>query len=149
MVSPKLYDDLLMDHIKNARNYYALDDASRTASGVNPLCGDEVTVYLKLTENCVEEIAFQCTCCGISMASASIMTQSLRGKETGDALTAIRAFACLLATPSEVGVTTDTNEHAVIEAVRRFPTRMQCALLPWVTLEAALQGRVAAAVSGQ
>jgi nitrogen fixation NifU-like protein len=149
MVAPKLYDDLLMDHIKNARNYYALHDASRTASGVNPLCGDEVTVYLKLDEDRLQEIAFQCTCCGISMASASIMTQSMRGKETGDALASIRAFADLLATPSDVGVTAGANEHAVLDAVRRFPTRIRCALLPWVTLEAALQGRAVATVSRQ
>jgi nitrogen fixation NifU-like protein len=144
MAAPKLYDDLLMDHIKNARNYHALHDASRTASGTNPLCGDEVTVYLKIDEERVQEVSFQCTCCGISMASASIMTQSMRGKETGEALALIRAFAELLATPPDVGVTADANEHAVLDAVRRFPARMRCALLPWITLEAALQGRAAA-----
>jgi nitrogen fixation NifU-like protein len=142
MSAPKLYDDVLMDHIKNARNYRALDDANRTASGANPLCGDEVTVYLRLDQDCVQKVAFQCTCCGISMASASIMTQSVVGRHARDALAAIRAFADLLATPADRTLAGgDPNQHAVLDTVRRFPTRLQCALLPWITLEAALQGR--------
>jgi nitrogen fixation NifU-like protein len=142
MSAPKLYDDVLMDHIKNARNYRALDDANRTASGANPLCGDEVTVYLRLDRDRVQKVAFQCTCCGISMASASIMTQSVVGSHARDALAAIRAFADLLATPADRSVTGgDANQHAVLDTVRRFPTRLRCALLPWITLEAALQGR--------
>jgi nitrogen fixation NifU-like protein len=141
MSAPKLYDDVLMDHIKNARNYRALDDANRTASGANPLCGDEVTVYLRLDRDRVQKVAFQCTCCGISMASASIMTQSVVGRHAHDALAAIRAFADLLATPADRSATDDANQHAVLDTVRRFPTRLRCALLPWITLEAALQGR--------
>ena len=142
MSAPKLYDDVLMDHIKNARNYCTLDDANRTASGTNPLCGDEVTVYLRLDEGRVQKVAFQCTCCGISMASASIMTQSVLGSHAHDALAAIRAFADLLATPADRELAgDDANQHAVLDAVRRFPARMRCALLPWITLEAALQGR--------
>jgi nitrogen fixation NifU-like protein len=142
MSAPKLYDDVLMDHIKNARNYRALDDANRTASGANPLCGDEVTVYLRLDRDRVQKVAFQCTCCGISMASASIRTQSVGGSHARDALAASRAFADLLATPADRSVTGgDANQHAVLDTVRRFPPRLRCALLPWITLEAALQGR--------
>ncbi|HET6492908.1 MAG TPA: SUF system NifU family Fe-S cluster assembly protein [Burkholderiales bacterium] len=142
MTEPKLYDDVLMDHIKNARNYCALDDANRTASGTNPLCGDEVTVYLRLDQDRVQKVAFQCTCCGISMASASIMTQSVIGSHAHDALASIRAFADLLATPADcVLAGGDANQYAVLDTVRRFPARIRCALLPWITLEAALQGR--------
>ena len=82
------YDDILMDHIKNARNYRAPPDATHTASGSNPLCGDELTVFLKLKENRLEDIAFQCTCCGISMASASVMTESMAGRSAKEALEA-------------------------------------------------------------
>ena len=89
MPEPKLYDDVLMDHIRNARNYAALEDANRTACGANPLCGDDVTVYVKLEDERLERIAFQCTCCGISMASASIMTETLAGRSAADALAEI------------------------------------------------------------
>src|SRR5690349_3558595 len=142
MSAPKLYDDVLMDHIKNARNYCALDDANRTASGTNPLCGDELTVYLRLDEDRVQKVAFQCTCCGISMASASIMTQSMIGAHARDALAAIRAFADFLATPADrIPAGGDADQYAVLDTIRRFPARTRCALLPWITLEAALEGR--------
>ena len=136
------YDDILMDHIKNARNYRAPADATRTASGSNPLCGDELTVFLKLKENRLEDIAFQCTCCGISMASASVMTESMAGRSAKEALEAIRAFATQLRTPSAVPPAAgNAGQQAVLDAVRRFPARRRCALLPWITLEAALEGR--------
>ena len=80
MAVSKAYDDLIMDHIKNARGFRVLADATHHAGGSNPLCGDEVTVYLTLAGERIESAAFQCTCCGISMASASIMTESVRGK---------------------------------------------------------------------
>ena len=136
------YDDILMDHIKNARNYRAPPDATHTASGSNPLCGDELTVFLKLKENRLEDIAFQCTCCGISMASASVMTESMAGRSAKEALEAIRAFATQLRTPSAVPPAAgNAGQQAVLDAVRRFPARRRCALLPWITLEAALEGR--------
>ena len=80
MTESKAYDDLIMDHIKNARNFRALADATHHANGSNPLCGDELTVYIRLGNERIEDAAFQRTCCGISMASASIMTESVRGK---------------------------------------------------------------------
>ena len=136
------YDDILMDHIKNARNYRAPPDATHTASGSNPLCGDELTVFLKLKENRLEDVAFQCTCCGISMASASVMTESMAGRSAKEALEAIRAFATQLRTPSAVPPAAgNAGQQAVLDAVRRFPARRRCALLPWITLEAALEGR--------
>ena len=136
------YDDILMDHIKNARNYRAPADATHTASGSNPLCGDELTVFLKLKENRLEDVAFQCTCCGISMASASVMTESMAGRSAKEALEAIRAFATQLRTPSAVPPAAgNAGQQAVLDAVRRFPARRRCALLPWITLEAALEGR--------
>ncbi len=71
------YDDLIMDHIKNARNYRALADASHNANGHNPLCGDDIAVYVNLHGDRIAEVSFECTCCGISMASASIMTENV------------------------------------------------------------------------
>ena len=140
MTATKLYDDVLMDHIKNARNYCALEKADREASGSNPLCGDEMTVYLRLAGDRVQQLAFQCTCCGVSMASASIMTESLSGMRTADALQAVRNFADVL-TGAQAPAGGDFTHRAVVDAVKRFPSRLRCALLPWLTLEAALLGR--------
>jgi nitrogen fixation protein NifU and related proteins len=147
MMEPKLYDDLLMDHIKNARNYLALEDANRKAFGTNPLCGDDLTVYVRLEGGRVEKVAFLCTCCGISMASASIMTESVRGMNASEAMALIRSFTELLALPARSSAVGASADHrAVIDAVRRYPVRTRCAMLPWMTLAAALEGREQASI---
>ncbi len=133
------YDDLLMDHIKNVRNYSVLDDASHTAAGANPLCGDEMNVYLKVEQDYIRKIAFQCTCCGISMASASIMTEMIKGMRGAAARTLLRAFAAMLsdhtaAPPDSIA----REQRAILDTVRKFPSRHRCAVLPWATLEGAL-----------
>jgi nitrogen fixation NifU-like protein len=138
----KLYDDLVMHHIKNARNYRVLDDADRKASGSNPLCGDELTVYLKIEHDRIEDVAFQCTCCGVSMASASIMTESMRGKCTADARALLAEFVGMLnGVASPPPGSTDSPQRAILATVQEFPVRTRCATLPWVTLEAALDDR--------
>jgi nitrogen fixation NifU-like protein len=147
MSESSLYDDVIMDHIKNARNYRALDDPARRASGINPFCGDEMTVYLRLDPERVEEIAFQCSCCGISMASASMMTELVTGKTVTEIRRLIRAFADFIgrgATEEDASV----HQRALAEVVRRYPVRRRCALLPWLTLEAALDGREEASIAG-
>jgi len=142
MASDNLYDDLIMDHIKNARNYRALDDANHEASGSNPLCGDEITLGLKISDDNVEDIAFQCTCCGISMASASIMTESVRGMRVADARTVLRAFVAMLNNRVDsMRQETDDARRAILATVADFPARTRCAALPWLTLEAALDNR--------
>src|SRR5690348_8991897 len=133
------YDDLILDHIKNARNYHAPEAFDRRASGTNPLCGDEMLVFLKLERNRMTEVAFQCTCCGISMASASLMTELVKGETTEEATRIAREFMTVLKTsgasaPAELG----PASIALVDTVRRFPTRVRCAMLPWVTLEGAL-----------
>lgn len=142
MSDSRLYDELIMDHIKNARNYRALDDANRTAAGSNPLCGDDLTVYVRVERDRLEEVTFLCTCCGVSMASASIMTESMTGKSASDAKALARAFAELLATRADpMSSGGDAAQRAVLTTVRDYPVRMRCAALPWLTLEAALDGR--------
>ena len=81
-----LYDEVLLDHIRNARNYHVLDDANRHGDAVSPVCGDTFTVYVRTTGDVIDEASFQCECCGISMASASIMTDWVRGRSVADAL---------------------------------------------------------------
>jgi nitrogen fixation NifU-like protein len=142
MSGAKGYDDLIMDHIKNARNFHALDDATHSASGSNPLCGDELTVHLRINGDRIENVAFQCTCCGISMASSSIMTESVEGKSVAAAKALLRTMA------DEINAGAGPSPHegepwrrAILETVREFPARTRCAVLPWVTLEAALENR--------
>jgi nitrogen fixation NifU-like protein len=130
------YDVLIMDHIKHARNYTVLDDVNRRAVGINPLCGDELTVYLRIAHERVERITFQCACCGISMASASIMTEMVKGQDTGDARMLLRAFIAILFDQTESRRNSLAREQlAILETVQRFPSRMRCAALRWETLE--------------
>jgi nitrogen fixation NifU-like protein len=134
-----LYDDFVMDHIRNARNYRVLTDADRSASGTSPLCGDEMTVYVKFEDDTVADVAFQCTCCGVSMASASIMTELVKGVRTEQAHALIHEFVTLLTFAANGAGKLMTPERlAMLETVRRFPSRGRCAVLPWVTLERAL-----------
>ena len=97
------YDDFIMDHIKNARNFRALDDADRHAHGSNPLCGDEIDVYLRMDSERIDDAAFQCTCCGVSMASASMMTESIRGRSIAEALSRARTLVAQMNAPAELG----------------------------------------------
>ena len=137
-----IYDDLIMDHIKNARNYRVLDDANRSATGHNPLCGDDVTVYLKLGLETLEDISFQCTACGIAMASTSIMTELVKSMAVADARRLIRTIS---STVNDVGAVRDqeltAGLRAILATVEAFPARTRCAVLAWTTLEAALDGR--------
>jgi nitrogen fixation NifU-like protein len=135
------YDDLVMDHIRNARNYRVPDDANRQASGSNPLCGDDVTLHLKLHGDRVVDAAFQCSCCGISMASASMLTESVSGRTTAEVRSHVRSVIDLIGARTAPGDQPDARVAALLATVREFPARAACALLPWVTLEAALDGR--------
>jgi nitrogen fixation NifU-like protein len=140
------YDDLIMDHIRNARNYQALQNADVRAPGMNPLCGDEVVVYVALEGERIVELAYQCTCCGISMASASIMTQALKEMTTREAATAASDVVAMLTSGDAASACPMTAERtALLETVRRFPARKGCAALPWTTLVSALENVHAAA----
>ena len=142
MANSKAYDDLIMDHIKNARNFRALPDATHHASGSNPLCGDELAVRVTLAGDRIEEVAFECTCCGISMASASIMTESVRGKSGAEARAWLTAFVAALAARGDTAPAgAEPAHYALLKTIQQFPARTRCAMLPWVTLEAALNNR--------
>ncbi len=143
----KLYDDVIMDHIKHARNYRKMADATGQADGVNALCGDNLTVYVRVEDDTVREAAFQCECCGISMASASIMTELVTGKSIEEAK---HIAADLLESFSEQHPEHDAHygKAAVLGIVREFPSRRNCASLAWVTLSAALEGDSQAVLGG-
>lgn len=139
--SNSLYSDVIMDHIRNARNFCELQTANRKAHGVNPLCGDIFNVYVRVEDERVVEASFQCECCGISMASASVMTETIKGRTLGEARLLYRQFERMLTEPAGIGVSGDDGQLAVLSLIGEFPSRVNCALLGWKTLDAALDGR--------
>jgi len=142
MAEARGYDDLIMEHIKNARGYCVLDGATHRADGVNPLCGDEMTVYAMVTGNRLEALGYQCSCCGVSMASASMMSEYAQGKDPAQLRTSVAAFSADLLKHAEPPETTvEPMRHALLKTVRDLPSRTPCAALPWAILAAALDGR--------
>lgn len=142
MAQARGYDDLIMEHIRHAHGYSVLDDATHRASGNNPLCGDEMTVYARINGDRIETVSYQCSCCGISMASASMMSQLLEGQNRLQVETWLPTFiAAIIAHADAPDETADPLRHALLKTVRDLPVRTPCAALPWATFAAALDGR--------
>ncbi len=137
-----LYQEIILDHNKRPRNFGPLPGADHQAEGYNPLCGDQLKVYLRLAEGVIEEVHFEGTGCAISKASASLMTEAVRGKSLAEAEALFGGFHELLTgDPSVRGeAPTELGKLAVFEGVREFPVRVKCATLAWHTLHAALAG---------
>lgn len=138
----ELYQEVLLDHGKNPRNFRHPEDATCAAHGDNPLCGDQLTVYLKVDENgVVSDAAFEGRGCAISVASASLMTELVRGKSEADVRRLFESFH-LLATGDEGEMPVDLSDElerlSVLSGVREFPMRVKCATLAWHTMKAAL-----------
>jgi nitrogen fixation NifU-like protein len=138
-MADSIYDEVILDHVKNARNYREVREADRQAEGINPLCGDSFKVFLKVESGHIRDAAFQCECCGISMASASVMTDLVRDLTLDQAQALAQEFRELVRTRAE-GAGLDTGRQAVLSVVRASPSRSNCALLGWQTLEAAIRG---------
>ena len=139
-----LYQEVILDHGKNPRNFRHPEDATCTAHGDNPLCGDQLTVYLTVDENgVVSDAAFEGRGCAISVASASLMTELVRGKSEADVRRLFEGFH-LLATGDEGEMPSDLTDELdrlqVLSGVREFPMRVKCATLAWHTMKAALLG---------
>jgi len=138
----ELYQEVILDHNKQPRNFHRLEGANRMAEGHNPLCGDQITLYLQVEEDMIGDIAFQGSGCAISRAAASLMTTSVKGKTRGAAEALFHAFHKMVT--AEVDAPADARalgKLAVFSGVREFPIRVKCATLPWHTLRAALEGR--------
>ncbi len=137
----ELYQELILDHNRAPRNYGALTGANRSAIGHNPLCGDQLTLYLRVNGGVVEEIAFEGKGCAISKASASLMTEALKGKTVADAEALYERFHELLTGPPDAKADgRSLGKLAVFSGVREFPVRVKCATLSWHTFHAALHG---------
>jgi nitrogen fixation NifU-like protein len=136
----ELYQSVILDHHKKPRNFRKLADADRSAEGYNPLCGDKVHVYLKLKNGVVQEVSFEGSGCAISTASASMMTESLKGKTREQAEALFRRFHDLLVGDDQATEGPKLGKLEVFSGVREFPVRVKCATLPWHTFLAALHG---------
>ena len=135
----ELYQEVILDHSRKPRNFGTLQNATNAAEGYNPLCGDHYTVYLKLDGDRIQEIGFQGSGCAISKASASIMTEILKGKTRDEAGKIFHQFHDLIMKGDGSGP--ELGKLAVMAGVHKFPNRVKCAILPWHAVEACLQGK--------
>jgi nitrogen fixation NifU-like protein len=133
----ELYRDVILDHNKKPRNFGKLDPADAQADGHNPLCGDRLSVFVKLNGETVEDIRFEGKGCAISTASASLMTEAVKGKDKA-AIGALFKKVHDLLTQQDAVTGTELGKLAALSGVREFPARVKCASLCWHTLNAAL-----------
>lgn len=138
-----LYQEVILDHNRRPRNWGALEAADRRAEGHNPLCGDQLTLTLRLADGRIGEARFEGSGCAISKASASLMTEAIQGKTVGEVDELFAQFHEMLTGDPAVRAQAGPSlgKLAVFEGVREFPVRVKCATLPWHTLRAALQDR--------
>ena len=134
-----LYQEVILDHNRRPRNFREIGEASRRQEGYNPLCGDRLTLYVKLDGDRISDVAFQGTGCAISKASASLMTEALKGKTIDEARALFERFHEMITSPPESEVA-DLGKLSVLAGVREFPTRVKCASMAWHTLKAAVSG---------
>ncbi|HEV2614296.1 MAG TPA: SUF system NifU family Fe-S cluster assembly protein [Gammaproteobacteria bacterium] len=132
-----LYQEVIIDHNRNPRNFAKLDNSTHEAEGFNPLCGDKLKLYLIIKNNIIEKINFEGSGCAISTASASLMTEHLLGKTVEEAEKIFKLFHDFMITDIST-VSTDLGKLKVLAGVREYPARVKCATLAWHTLEAAL-----------
>ena len=135
----ELYQQVILDHNKKPRNFRRLENANHTADGYNPLCGDQLTIYLDLENDLVKDVGFKGSGCAISKAAASMMTQAVKGKSKEQVENLFHEFHQMVT--GELNEETEANSLGnlkIFAGVREFPVRVKCATLPWHTLHAAL-----------
>jgi nitrogen fixation protein NifU and related proteins len=133
----ELYQEVVVDHSRRPRNFRRIEGPSRSARGYNPLCGDKVNVYVKFQDGRVADVSFEGSGCAISTASASIMTEVVKGKTVEEAEALFQGFHDLVTTGSP---SSSLGKLAVFSNVSDYPARVKCATLVWHTLHSALQG---------
>ncbi len=135
----ELYQQVILDHNKKPRNFRKIENANHTAEGYNPLCGDQLTIYVNVAGDAVQEIAFEGSGCAISKAAASMMTQAVKGKTREQTKELFKEFHSMVT--GELDEETEENSLGnlkIFAGVRDFPVRVKCATLPWHTMQAAL-----------
>ena len=134
----ELYQEVILDHNKKPRNFHKLDESNHEAQGHNPLCGDNVSIYLLLEGGVIKDISFLGSGCAISKASASLMTSIVKGKTIEDAEELFGKFRDLVASDKSIDDPESLGKLAVFSGVREYPARVKCASLAWHTLHAAI-----------
>jgi nitrogen fixation NifU-like protein len=144
-----LYQDVILDHNRRPRNFGELAGANRRAEGHNPLCGDRVTIFLEVEDDRIRDIAFQGSGCAISTASASLMTEALKGRSVAEARQLFHGFHELVTrgTPETPEAAAGLGKLAAFTGVREFPMRVKCATLAWHAFQAALESEAPASAS--
>lgn len=136
-----LYQEVILDHNKNPQNFFKLEGANRHAEGYNPLCGDHLTVFIKLEDGVVRDISFQGSGCAISKASGSMMTSQIKGKTIAEIEQLFDKFHTMLTGNPDSIPPTGLDKLEVFSGVCEFPSRVKCATLAWHTLKSALEGK--------
>jgi nitrogen fixation NifU-like protein len=137
----ELYQQVILDHNKKPRNFHKLETANRTAEGYNPLCGDQLHIYLEVENDRVKDISFEGTGCAIFKASASMMTQAVKGKSKAESEQLFQEFHRLLTGEfDEEAEGSHLGKLTIFSGVREYPVRVKCATLSWHTMRAALEG---------
>ena len=135
----ELYQEVVMDHNRRPRNFRTLEGANRSAEGFNPLCGDEFTLYLNLQGDVIAEVGFQGRGCAISKASASMMTESIKGKSKAEVEEMFEAFRHMVTREPGEGYDADSlGDLEILRGVSAYPVRIKCATLSWHALQSAL-----------
>ena len=138
----ELYQQVILDHNKKPRNFRKLETANHSAEGYNPLCGDQLTVYLRLEDDAVKEVSFEGSGCAISKAAASMMTQAVKGKKKQEAEKLFTEFHGMVTGElDEENTPNDLGHLKIFAGVRDFPVRVKCATLAWHTMHAALNNK--------
>jgi nitrogen fixation NifU-like protein len=137
----ELYQEVIFDHNRNPRNFGKLADANHHADGNNPLCGDKLSLYLKIENDVITDVRFEGTGCAISTASASLMTERLKGMKVADAEALFHKFHAVVTEDGQSSEGPELGKLSVLTGVREYPARVKCATLAWHTLEAALHNQ--------
>lgn len=138
----ELYLQVIIEHSRNPRNFKELEDADRSAEGYNPLCGDEITLYLKLDGDRVSDVSFKGSGCAISKASASLMTTAVKGKTVSEVEELFSGFREMVTSGRDAEVDEESlGKLTVLSGVREFPVRVKCATLAWHTLRSAIEDK--------
>jgi nitrogen fixation NifU-like protein len=136
----ELYQEVILDHNRKPRNFRKMEDASHAVEGFNPLCGDHITVYVRIKDDVIDDISFEGAGCAISKASASMMTASLKGKSAAEAEATFNRVHEMLTSESPDNDEDVLGSLVVLAGVREFPTRVKCASLSWHAMRSALRG---------
>jgi nitrogen fixation NifU-like protein len=142
----ELYQEVILDHNRRPRNFRTIEPSSHRAAGHNPLCGDRLSLYVQVDAGQISDVAFQGSGCAISKASASLMTDAIKGKTIVEARDLFEHFHAMITSDTE-SVAEDMGKLSVLSGVREFPTRIKCASLAWHTMKAAVAHETDAPVS--